>query len=102
MTRKRARKILMAIGTSRNREMFGGPEVNGVFCAKWKDVPSFIVAHAEFVEDIVAYRANGAQVQEPLALASSFFDIFFCFSLIFFRRIVFPDLLVVFQQLEGV
>lgn len=26
MTRKRARKILMAIGTSRNREMFGGPE----------------------------------------------------------------------------
>ena len=26
MTRKRARKSLMAIGTSRNREMFGGPE----------------------------------------------------------------------------
>lgn len=26
MTRKRARKLLMAIGTSRNREMFGGPE----------------------------------------------------------------------------
>ena len=26
MTRKRARKILMDIGTSRNREMFGGPE----------------------------------------------------------------------------
>lgn len=26
MTRKRARKILMSIGMSRNREMFGGPE----------------------------------------------------------------------------
>ncbi len=26
MTRKRARKILMSIGTSRNHEMFGGPE----------------------------------------------------------------------------
>lgn len=26
MTRKRARKILMSIGTSRNREMFGGPK----------------------------------------------------------------------------
>ena len=26
MTRNRARKILMFIGTSRNREMFGGPE----------------------------------------------------------------------------
>lgn len=26
MTRKRARKILMSIGTSRNREMFGGQE----------------------------------------------------------------------------
>jgi hypothetical protein len=26
MTRKRARKILMSIGTSRNHEMFGVPE----------------------------------------------------------------------------
>lgn len=26
MTRKRARKILMSIGTRRNREMFGVPE----------------------------------------------------------------------------
>ena len=26
MTRKRARKILMSIGTNRNREMFGVPE----------------------------------------------------------------------------
>lgn len=26
MTRKRARKILMSIGMSRNREMFGVPE----------------------------------------------------------------------------